>query len=305
MAESSLETEFREAAHQSNDAYREARKAILERGSGAIAFLDEQRRSNDWKISLTADILSGWLKTPTLFDKCTEAVQGNLLDRIPITGSFPPKRRISEIQRLGKTVTPRLLEMAWKTGEYGGPQERESIFGGLAVLKDDRSVVPLIDLMRTAPDEGIRGWAASTLGMLKDSRAVQPLLDVFRNENSPAELRAAAAMSLGNLSAKQAVPELRMVALNERSDLDLRKAAVRSLGDLGDSDSAERLLSVLSQPHDLAFELVLLEVVGKIGDPSILPKLDDLEAKHQEAPVREAAKEAADEIKERLGVKRD
>jgi hypothetical protein len=305
MAEATLETEFRNAVNESGDAYREARKAILARGLASEPFLDAQRSSADWKISLTADILAGWLKTPALFDKCTDAVRGNLVDRVPITGRFPPKRRIAEISHLGKAVTPRLLEMVWKTGEYGGPQERESIFGGLAVLKDNRSVVPLIDLMRTAPEEDIRGWAASTLGPLKDPRAVSPLLEVLRNHTAPAELRASAAMSLGSLGAKEAVAELRTIALNEHVDLDLRKSAVRSLGDLGDSDSAEPLLRVLSRPHDLAFELVLLEAVGKMGAPSILPKLDDLELNHREAAVREAAKEAAGEIKERAGAKRN
>jgi hypothetical protein len=305
MAEVSLETEFRSAVQQSGDAYRETRKAILARGSGAEPFLQSQLLAGDWKISLTADILAGWLKTPALFDKCTDAVRGNIVDRIPITGSFSPKRRIAEINRLGRAVTPRLLEMVWKTGEYGGPQERESIFGGLAVLKDERSVVPLIDLMRTAPDEDIRGWAASTLGPLKDARAVSPLLDVVRSHTAPAELRASAAMSVGSLGAKEAVPELRTIALDEHLDLDLRKSAVRSLGDLGDSASAEPLLRVLSRGHDLAFELVILEAVGKIGSPSILPRLEDLEVNHHEAAVREGAKEAADEIKERSGAKRN
>jgi hypothetical protein len=74
---------------------------------------------------------------------------------------------------------------------------------------------------------------------------------------------------------------------------------------LGDVDSADPLLRVLSRPHDLAYELVLLEAVGKMGAPSILPKLDDLELNHHEAAVREAAKEAAGEIKERAGAKRN
>jgi hypothetical protein len=305
MAEASLETEFRNAVQQSGEAYRDTRKTILARGSGAEPFLQAQLLARDWKISLTADILAGWLKTPALFDKCTDAVRGNIVDRIPITGSFSPKRRIAEINRLGRAVTPRLLEMVWKTGEYGGAQERESIFGGLAVLKDERSVVPLIDLMRTAPEEDIRGWAAITLGPLKDERALSPLIEVLRDHAAPEELRASAATSLASLGAKEAVPELRTVAFDEHLDLDLRSSAVRSLGDLGDSDSAKPLLSILSRPHDLAFELVILDAVGKIGSPSILPQLDDLEEKHQEEAVREGAKEAADEIKERSGAKRN
>jgi hypothetical protein len=305
MAETTLETEFRNAVSENGEAYRDARKTILARGPEAGAFLEAQRRSADWKTSLAAAILAGWLQTPALFEQCTEIVRGNLHDRLPITGSFSADRRIDEIQGLGKAVTPRLLEMVWKTREYGVPKERETIFGALTELRDERSVSPLIDLMRTAPEEDIRGWAASTLGSLKDPRAVPPFLEVLRNHTTPAELRASAAMSLGSLGAKEAVPELRTIALNEHADLDLRKSAARSLGDLGDVDSAEPLLRVLSRPHDLAFELVLLEAVGKIGAPSILPKLDDLELNHQEAAVREAAKEAAGEIKERAGAKRN
>jgi hypothetical protein len=303
MAEATLETEFGDAVREHGDLYREARKAILGRGLSTLPFLQAQSKSADWRISLTANILAGWLQTPALFDQCTEYVHGKMPGRVPITGSFTASHRISAIEELGKAVTPRLLEMAWKTHEYGAPPELESIFGGLTVLQDDRSVLPLIDLMRTAPEEAVRGWAANTLGMLKDERAVTPLLDVLRDRSAPEDLRASAAMSLGGLGAKKAVPELRSVALNEHLDLNLRSSAVRSLGSLGDADSANPLLSILSQPHDLAFELVILDAVGKIGRPSILHELEALEASHQTEAVREGAREAADEIKERSGAK--
>jgi len=53
---------------------------------------------------------------------------------------------------------------------------------------------------------------------------------------------------------------------------------------------------------ELTFELTVLEVAGRLGGPSDLDMLADVEARHPEEPVREAAKEAAGEIKTRAGL---
>lgn len=293
MAGTTLESEFRDAVAQTGPPYRAARTAVLAHGPAAAPFLDSHRSSSDWRASMTADILYGWLQSPDLFQRCTDAVNGKLIGPTPITGVFPAKRRIGEIKRMGAAVIPRLLEMLTKTGEYGGDKESEAIFGALAELNDGRAVLPLIDTMHTSPEPAIRESAASTLGMLHDERAVQPLLTVLRNSVAKPLLRAAAAMSLGQLGVTHAAGELRQLATNERLDLDLRMAAVRAIGDLGDSTAAEPLLRTLGHPHDLAYELTVVETVGKIATAAALPLLERVEKSHNEEPVRQAAKEAS------------
>jgi HEAT repeat protein len=306
VAESSnLDTEFATAVAQEGDAYRAARDAILERGEPALAFLELKQSSADWKTSLTASILAGWLKNRDLFDQCTAAILGHLFGPIPITGSFPANRRIAAVSRLGKAVTPRLLEMAMKTRERGDTEQTSAIFGSLVALDDPRAVGPLIEALKPSPDESLREWAASTLGPLQNIRAVTPLIAVLRTPAAPEMLRAAAAASLGTLGAREALPRLRAVAADVRANLGFRKAAVSAIGELGDADSAAGLLGTLASTHDLPFQLLVLITVGDIGAANVVPALRKIEHDHAEEPVRDAAKEARERIQERIGVEQD
>jgi hypothetical protein len=305
MTAQTLETDFHNAEDQTGDGYRLARESFIQRGPAALAFLQSRQSSTNWKTSLSADILVGWIQHRELFEKCTEAIRGNLTGTVPITGSFPPRRRIGEIVKLGKVVTPRVLEMLWKTHEYSSADEIASLFGSLVELRDNRATVPVIDLMRNASEGRIREWAASSLGPMKDKRAVSPLLEVLRDTRASQALKASAAMSLGLLGGTEAIPDLRAIVTDESRDMDLRKSAARALGDVQDSESTDYLLRAFSQTKDDAFQIVLLATVGNIGTPSVLPILNDIELKHEESSVREAAREARESIVERSGFGRD
>ena len=302
---STLEIEFTTAVEQDGDAYRTARAAILERGEPARAFLELKQTSTDWKTSLAASILVGWLTNHDLFERCTHAILGHLGGPKPITGTFSPDRRIGAVSRLGNAVTPRLLEMVLKTKELGDADQTAATFGSLVALKDPRAVVPLMETMAASPDEELREWAASTLGPLQDSRAVTPLLAILRKPATPEMLRASAALSLAALGAREALPDLRAIAADVRANLGFRKAAVSAIGELADADSAAGLLGTLASTHDLPFQLLVLITVGDIGGANVVPALRKIEHDHAEEPVREAAKEARERIQERIGVEQN
>ena len=309
MAETpDLEKAFNTAVEKDGGAYLEARAAVIERGAAALPFLDARHASPDWRISLTAWILAGWLRNRDLFDTCTEAITGKLAGPIPLTGSFPAKRRIAAASKLGNSVTPRLLEMALKTKELGDEVQAMSIFGSLAALRDLRAVPPLVQTMLTPArrgtiDQSIREWAASTLGELQDPRSVAPLLTVLRDPAAPEMLRAAAAVSLAKLEAREAIPDLRKMAADRSAHLEYRKAAVGAIGELNDAASADGLLRMLPATSDLSFRLYVLGIVGDIGGANVLPELKKVEQQHSDEAVRQAAKEARERIDDRLGVK--
>jgi hypothetical protein len=305
MAQSTLESSFHDAANGTGEAYLAARKAIDAHGPEALVVFDEQRRSQDWRTVLTAEILTARLKAPEVFGQCHDAVWGKLVGPPQITSTFPPPRRIRELQYIGPVAAFCLLEMAWKTHEFGGPQERESIFGALAVLKNVGAVPPLIELLNGDGDPDIAMRSASVLGALKDARAIPPLLAELGTTKVPPQVRAAAALSLGSLKAGQAASKLREIAADEHADVLLRKSAVRALGELGDAGAVPGLLHLLKQRHELTFELTVLEVAGRLGGHADLDPLAEIEARHPEEPVREAAKEAAGEIKARASEKRE
>ncbi len=302
---STLEDEFAIAVAQEGDAYRAARTAILQRGQPALPFLRMQQTSPDWLTVMTASILIGWLTEQPLFEQCTAAIVGDLAGPVPITGSFPARRRVAAVTRLGTAVTPRLLEMALKTKELGDAEQTAAIFGSLLALKDPRAVVPLIETMKTSADDIVGGWATSTLGPLQDRRAAGPLVAILRDPAAPETRRAAAAISLGTLGVRDALPALRAVVADRSANPGFRKAAIGAIGDLGDADSAEMLLATLPGTPELTYQLNVLTVVGDIGGANVLPALQEIERRHPEEPVRDYAKEARERIEERIGVRNE
>ncbi len=298
-----LEAEFTAAVANDGAAYRLARDKFLAHGAAALVFSKARQASGEWKVSLVADIMVGWLEQRALFELCTRAVTGQLPGPVPLTGRFSAQRRIAEVTRMGSSVTPLLLEMALKSKDIDAAEQTATVFGSMVALKDPRVVRPLVDAMLHSRDEPLREWAASTLGPLKDARAVQYLITVLRTAQASQMLRAAAAVSLGTLGAREALPDLRAVAADTSANLGYRKAAIGAIGDLVDAASAEGLLRTLGGTSDLPFQLYVLTVVGDIGSANVLPALKQIELNHVEEPVRELAAEARQKIADRISGK--
>jgi HEAT repeats len=299
MNDTTLEAEFLRATAQTDESYRAARQAILDRGASALAFLRASQSSPDWKVALTAAILVGWLQHRDLFDRCTEAIRGNFEGERPITGYFLPKQRIAVVRSLGNTVVPRLLEMVTKTHEFGSLEANTSIFGSLIALKDDRAVLPLIEVVNSRYPEQVRELAAGTLGELGDHRAAPSLRALLNNSDQPETLRAAAGMSLGLLGAKEAVADLRAVLTDQACGLELRKAAVRALDHMGDHQSAGAMLEAFARTDNLVFQLTLLSAVADLGSSVNVPAIQHIEHAQYDSSVQEAAREAREAIEER------
>lgn len=301
---STLEAEFAQAVRSEREDYTAARRAILERGPVTMPFLQSQRSSPDWKTSLAAAILMGWLTKSEKYKLCTDAVLGKVEGPQPITGRASVKSRVAQVSSLGIEITPRLLEMALKTKEIGDDYaQAAAIFGALIALKDQRTVLPLIDVMKTSGDPSLREWAASTLGPLQDLRASDSLLALLRDQRSPDMLRASAAVSLGTLHVSEAIPDLRAIAADTKLDLGFRKAAIGAIAELQDAGSATGLLRALSGTADLSFRLYLIGVVGDVGTANVLPALKQIELHDPEEPVRMYAREARERIEDRIGSK--
>ena len=294
-----FEAAFRTAMERNGTAYREARQALIS-APGALEFLGPRRASADWKTALTADILAGWIGHRIEFDQCTEYVQGRLPGRPPVTGSFVPRQRVAAITRLGKTVIPRLLEMAWKTNDWGDDQGSSAVFGALIQFKDPRTGLMLLELARPGHDPGLRPLAVATLGQLHDGRAVPELLALLHDSAEPEMLRATTAESLGALGADAAGPDLKAVLLDDKLDPEFRQAAARALRALGHPDAAPALLDALSKTHDPTLMLVLLDALGDVGGESSLGPLRKLEEHAQEDFIRQAARDAREKAEERL-----
>jgi len=114
------------------------------------------------------------------------------------------------------------------------------------------------------PDPWVRWWAREALVKIGNP-TVPPLMTAFTNGEG--EARKEAATALGELREPSAVPAL-IKALGEP---EMRNAAVWALATIGDKRAAPALIALYRKSPDP----VVVEALGKIHDPSVIPVLTE------------------------------
>lgn len=295
-----FEVSFRTAVRETGRPYLEAKQTILGMHAEALPLLKaKQTPTADWKTRLTADILIGWQSQQALFDQCTRYVKGDLPGTPPITGKFSALQRARAIARLGKEVTPRLLEMLIKTHEYASTDERSALFGALVRIGDARAVHPLVEVLQSGGDDALRTSAAGALGSFHDAEATKALRVVLHDPAKFALLRATAASSLGALKDSESLSMLESLLGEKTNAFELRKAAAHAIEQIGDPKATGTLVHALTTTNDLVLLQVIVEALGTLGDRSSLEPLGRLEH-HSDSHIREEAKDAREKVLDRL-----
>jgi len=137
------------------------------------------------------------------------------------------------------------------------------------------------------PDEGVRREAVRSLVRIGGAEAEEALIDCLQPSRDPL-LRYLAVISLGTLRSSRAVEPL--LAVVTEGDLFLRtyplkKEALVALGKIGDRRAVPSLVALLGsrrwfprrRGEDLCCQVAA--VLGRIGDPALLPLLGSLAAK--------------------------
>jgi len=205
---------------------------------------------------------------------------------------------------------------SWAAGMLGGVG---------SVPGKPQAVEPLITMLADT-DADVRSSAAISLGYLRDPHAIQPLITCLHDPN--ASVRGHAANALGALGAREAVPLLlltlqdadRMVrvwsavalrnlawvvdkpalahivpillqTLQDR-DPDVRQHAAHALARIGDRQAVDPLLTLLADPAGLV-RYAVVEALGDLGDPRVLPALARIQANDHEMTVLGSVSEAA------------
>jgi HEAT repeat protein len=195
---------------------------------------------------------------------------------------------------LGPTVTPRVLELLWKTPEPLSSAASEALFAALKNLKDARAVDPMLKIASegSLPD---RRDALSVLSAIGDIRG----LDVALAALSDPSVRLAAIQSLEGFADSRATSAL----LNCLRDVALppeeRKAAARALIKQSSRDQAASVSILLRDERDLDVRLLLIILLGRIGMQSDIALLESLKVDQREEIV-EAISDAVAEIRERV-----
>jgi hypothetical protein len=287
------------AGHQ--DTYRAARDAILALGDTILPALQRRAADPDWRVSLTAEMLSTRLRQGALCDDAARQIEARWVQEQPvkpITGELSAVKRARLVAALGPAVTPCLLEMLLKTREYKDPIQIDAILFSLNNLHDRRATLPLLDLAQNpARDLHERAMALSVVGGLKDERAVEPL--IRRVESRDADLREQSAVALGAIGDRRAFEPLSAALSDRQNSVPLRRDAAYALGLLGDERARAPLVRAMEAGEDEKLVLAAVDALGKTGDSSTLEPLRRTAQKYGTGLVHRAALRAVEAIERR------
>jgi HEAT repeat protein len=180
------------------------------------------------------------------------------------------------------------------------PQLEERLKGSDAVLrgnvaqvmgavKDRRAVAPLLDAIQAEDDSGLA--SASALIRIGDPAAVEPLVQLLENRSE--QVRIYAAYALGGLKDRRAVPALVRSLADPSSSV--RGIAAHALGQIGAHDAVSPLVACLddASPHVRSTAAYAL---AQLGDRQAAKKLEDRLQGDPDFTVRQAARDALDEL---------
>lgn len=195
------------------------------------------------------------------------------------------------VARLGDhAAVPRLLEKLEFASRLNGDEPQAlKLIDALRRLKDDRAVLPLIDLLSHRA-ERIRARAAEALGQIGDRTAVASIADLFDRERSPLVL-ASAARALGDLQDRAGLTALQ--AALQQSD-PVRIKAVIALGEIGGTDALEMAAGRLADTSaQVRYQAVT--VLGRSGKKEFAAQLAAL-IDDADDMVRRTARKALAEL---------
>lgn len=154
----------------------------------------------------------------------------------------------------------------------------------LGQLKAPEALEPLIEVMKTSGNNGVRADAAEALGEIGDPRAFDALHEALGDETSL--VRAAVAKALGNLGDTRAIPAL--LRLIGDDGFDSRRYAAYALAKFDDPRVAPALIRLLTGHESSTTRTDAAWALGNVDAPGVIESLAK-SLKDEDPHVRQAS----------------
>jgi HEAT repeat protein len=295
MTDAEFNRLFQTCVERDGGEYRTARDAILAQAPATRAQIAAKLAATDSREQGVAQMLLGWIDQTDLWGQVLDVVRGRLTGNMGgqfLGGTMPPMGRARSLAAMGTAIVPRLLEIMLKTREYGDSAGLQAIIQAIELLRDDRTVRPLVDLVAQSRNDQARVFALAALGTLRDPQAFDAAQGVFANRANSPELRSAAAVALGRLADRRATAGILSALQDPTEHADVRRYAARALGYMGDPAATSALAALLRTDQPPEFALTIVQSLGKLGDQTALAALDAFRATTTDDTARRAADEA-------------
>lgn len=143
--------------------------------------------------------------------------------------------------------------------------------------------------------------AVKSLEDSKDTKAVDYLLQALGD--SDLRVKARAIDALGNLRAPEATPVLIQHLFLSSTDASVKRRLLASLGKIGDASAAPAIQEFLQLDLDAATRGTAVFALGEIGSPESLPVLESIEKGAQDPTLARVAGDAAAKVRYHQSVK--
>lgn len=296
-----FEYHFQRAVLSQTESYKESRAAILEMGQAAIPRLQEKvQKETDWRSTLTAEILLGWLTDESLYKECHELVKGNWsMEELPVTGEPDAYVRSWVIYSRGEKILPRLLEMLIKTKEYTNQEEMGAIADALSRFSDPKAILPMMEVVEDdKEDEYLRVSLLWALGQFDDNEAKEFILKILLDKENSDQLRGTAGkiLSIPFPKEERAFEPLIEIVLDNKSSQGLKLSALLALRYFGDERVLNTLYKLLPIEKDKDLLRVIIATIGDLGNLSSIEILDEAYKTIEDEGIREQIEYAKEQI---------
>lgn len=300
MATETFDQLYSSMMEQTGSSYIKSRDTILmssELRKEAIQKAKEKAMIGaDWRTQRTVEILSGWVNNQEQFNLCKEYAEGNLPGRPPLPG-FTVHHRAKAIAALGPSITPRIIEILWKSKEYKDLSESSALLVAAKLLKDKRLVEPLVELIKGEEPEDIQAISMAVLAAINDNNAFEFIHQYVKQTKGEGPVRLQAIIALGAFENRKSTDVLESILAN--SDLALAEHLSAAEGMLSQPQvfSRETVLQRLENAWDEGLVLNLVSIMGHIGIRDDIPALK--QKAHLSEMVGDYVEEAIEEIESR------
>jgi len=150
------------------------------------------------------------------------------------------------------------------------PESKVVMLDAISRMTDPRFTTCMLGLKDDV--ETVRVQAATTLGILKNDRAVQPLKNLL-NKDASKNVKLAAAFALAQLGA-DGMSDILLGMMNE-TDTTIRVKVIRALATIGEKKAVPLITKLLSDP-DQQIKFAAYNALGILKDPDSIKAIGDV-----------------------------
>lgn len=279
--------------------YMEARNGLVQTLQFHEQLRGVMRSSQVWQEVWVARIAIGWREHADLYRQAEALIDGQLSGPRNITGTFSVDQRAKAVTMLGPDVVPRLVEIVWKTQEYGDDPRLSTVSRSLRLFRLQETAAPIRTLLAPETPSHYRHSAIATLGELQDEQSAFMIRTFAQDSTEDEEIRISALNAYAQYEQPDLYSVLSAILSNSHEPEELRIHAARILIGRDDPDTRDLFHDMIGALPEGRLLTELVDGLQRHGNDESIPLLQDLKTRTTDEVLRQITDETIEWIEDR------